>query len=766
MGLSDITNRQSYIGDGSSTVFPFPHYFFSPADLIVNLFDTNSSIIYPQILNTNYSISGNVNSQGVYPGGGNVVMASAFPSNLEIVIVRAPSEVQTFALAQNQPINSLALVQQLDYLTALIQRQQDLNSRSLGMPDGIGPVNGSTFSMALPAIITNLSSAGQVLALNSGASGWTLVTIPGAGAIIPVSQGGTGQGGPLNAWGIVYAVSSSAMANTIGGAPGQVLVANSGAGPSWGSVSIGSGAVSAGSITGILAVMNGGTNNSSFTQGQLVFASNASTLASLPGTAGVDQVFVGLAGSPPLGFSAINLASGSSVQNILPVGFGGTGTGTSYIQYGVMFASSATQLANTGQGPSGVPLVGKGAAAPTFQAIVLSGSGAVTGVLPVTQGGTGSSGWNAAQVLFASTVSSIVGLGVSNTNQPGQLALRDVNGDFSMRDLTTQGIFLAGTNAVTILNNTSATNAFTLRLPNDAGGAGKVMQSDGAGNLSWISPLTNPMTSGGDIIVGSGAGVAIRLANGNAGQVLTAQGTTIPPQWAAIGNIPVATKTAAYTATNADSFIIAASGCNLINLFGPPTNTGSVVRVKKTATSPTDIVTITCSNGSIDGSSVILYQQYDQYEFVSDGTNWQITDHYYNAPAFRVMSGSGAMTSAYNTIQWKQTDFDPLGMVSGGNTATINRTGKWKVSVYMIMDQTAVAGDTLQMRIVKSGSSEILTAGLQTATSVGVSQISLCDIINLKYQDQLIVQALNNNTNPSIQGGSSLSWFSGIYLGP
>lgn len=48
--------------------------------------------------------------------------------------------------------------------------------------------------------------------------------------------------------------------------------------------------------------------------------------------------------------------------------------------------------------------------------------------------------------------------------------------------------------------------------------------------------LTNPMTTGGDIIYGGASGTPTRLANGSAGQVLTSAGGTSAPTWAASGS--------------------------------------------------------------------------------------------------------------------------------------------------------------------------------------------------------------------------------------
>lgn len=43
--------------------------------------------------------------------------------------------------------------------------------------------------------------------------------------------------------------------------------------------------------------------------------------------------------------------------------------------------------------------------------------------------------------------------------------------------------------------------------------------------------LTNPMTTGGDVIYGGASGVPTRLANGSAGQVLVSAGGTAAPAW-------------------------------------------------------------------------------------------------------------------------------------------------------------------------------------------------------------------------------------------
>lgn len=63
--------------------------------------------------------------------------------------------------------------------------------------------------------------------------------------------------------------------------------------------------------------------------------------------------------------------------------------------------------------------------------------------------------------------------------------------------------------------------------------ASQVVVTDGSKNLvSGGALYVSPLTTGGDLLYGGAAGVATRLANGTAGQVLTSSGTTVAPVWA------------------------------------------------------------------------------------------------------------------------------------------------------------------------------------------------------------------------------------------
>src|ERR1019366_466418 len=76
--------------------------------------------------------------------------------------------------------------------------------------------------------------------------------------------------------------------------------------------------------------------------------------------------------------------------------------------------------------------------------------------------------------------------------------------------------------------NLAQSAAITGVLPLANGGLGTTAASANA-----AFNALSPMTTGGDLIYGGASGVGTRLANGNVGQVLTSQGITVAPQWAA-----------------------------------------------------------------------------------------------------------------------------------------------------------------------------------------------------------------------------------------
>lgn len=172
MSVSSLTNKIRYNGDGTTTVFSFPYYFTAFTDLVVYVYDTVAGGTTLQTLGSTYTVSGTANAQGLYPSGGSVTFGSAPASTAIIVIYRDPTRLQNYSLLQNGQISSTALVQQMDYLTLLIQRLEDQIQNCIQVPDGVGfPVT--------PQLPPNVIFAGGMFPqINEAGNGWVLAGGP------------------------------------------------------------------------------------------------------------------------------------------------------------------------------------------------------------------------------------------------------------------------------------------------------------------------------------------------------------------------------------------------------------------------------------------------------------------------------------------------------------------------------------------------------------------------------------------------------------
>lgn len=155
MGVSTTTNTRIYNGDGSTTAFAFPFYFFRTSDFLVYLYNTTTGAITPQTLGVNYTVSGTPNAQGLYPNGGTINMVAAPASGVSLAVIRAPVETQTFGLINSGLIPSAQLVQQMDFLTLLTQWLQDQVNRAVAVPPGFSP----SFSPFLPSDLAIIQAA-------------------------------------------------------------------------------------------------------------------------------------------------------------------------------------------------------------------------------------------------------------------------------------------------------------------------------------------------------------------------------------------------------------------------------------------------------------------------------------------------------------------------------------------------------------------------------------------------------------------------------
>lgn len=268
------------------------------------------------------------------------------------------------------------------------------------------------------------------------------------------------------------------------------------------------------------------------------------------GYGGTNLVLTGNGSTAPATFQAlpaVSLASG--VVGTLSLSNGGTG-GLVPSTWGVVYASSATQLATTAPGPAGYVLTANASAAPSYQQITLNAA-EITGVLAAVNGGTGS-----AMVPYQWGVvvgSSATGLGMTPPGSAGQHLIANASGIPTFQTYTPSlsnasgvlAIAQGGTGQVTANTGFNALSPMTTigdfiyggasgvgtRLA--VGSSGTVLQSFGAGSPGWVQPFTYTSNQYGLIVSGSsnfGAGVI--PANSSISLPLISQGTAANPAWA------------------------------------------------------------------------------------------------------------------------------------------------------------------------------------------------------------------------------------------
>ena len=150
-------------------------------------------------------------------------------------------------------------------------------------------------------------------------------------------------------------------------------------------------------MSGTIPVVNGGTGTTTSTGTGSVVLSNSPTLV-----------------TPSLGTpsaavltNATGLPLTTGVTGILPVANGGSGSGTALTQYGVRYAASTTATATTSAGTTGQPLLANTTSGPAFgQLSLTTASAAVTGTLPIANGGTNNAAaYTAGSVIFSNGTS-------------------------------------------------------------------------------------------------------------------------------------------------------------------------------------------------------------------------------------------------------------------------------------------------------------------------------------------------------------------------
>lgn len=259
----------------------------------------------------------------------------------------------------------------------------------------------STSSSALAAGTLPTAAGGTGLTTFSAANNAIYSTSASAltAGTLPVAAGGSGAT-TFTSNGILYGSGTSAFGVTSAGTTGQVLVGNTGSAPSWGTLSSAavtsfqtslSGLTPSTATTGVVTLAgtlgptSGGTGLTTYTQGDLVYASGTNTLGKLADVATGNALISGGVGADP-SWGKIGLTT--HVSGTLPTANGGTNL-TSFTSGGALYATSTSAL--------------------------------TTGTLPVASGGTGATTFTAYGVLTGGTTSTGAVQSIASVGTSGQV---------------------------------------------------------------------------------------------------------------------------------------------------------------------------------------------------------------------------------------------------------------------------------------------------------------------------------------------------------
>lgn len=148
MTISSQTRKAGpFVGNDSTTAFPFAFKVFSAADMYVVKTDTDLEVEMALVLNTDYTVSLNAD-QNASPGG-TITLPTALATGFTLTVTSNISPLQQTDLTNQGGFYPSVITNALDKLTILIQQALDSIGRSLKLP--VSTPSGVSTTLPLPS---------------------------------------------------------------------------------------------------------------------------------------------------------------------------------------------------------------------------------------------------------------------------------------------------------------------------------------------------------------------------------------------------------------------------------------------------------------------------------------------------------------------------------------------------------------------------------------------------------------------------------------
>lgn len=330
---------------------------------------------------------------------------------------------------------------------------------------------------------------------------------------VPATLGGTGTS-TVDTGDLLYGSGTNTWSKLTKGAAYQALVMNgSGTNVEWNSINLSS----TNAVTGTLPATYGGTGQTAYATGDMLYSSATNTLSKLAGNTSTSKLFLSQTGtgSASQAPSWDSLSASDITSGTLGATRGGTGYG-SYAVGDILYADTTTSLAKLADVATGNVLLSGGVStAPSWGKVDLTA--AVSGTLPTGNGGTGLTSFTANKAVYSTSTSALT---------TGTLPISA--GGTNTTDTPTAGGIAYGTGTAYAITTAGTSNQVLL-----SGGAGAPtftnQSSLSVGSATTATTATN-LAGGGasQIPYQTGAGTTSFIANGTSGQVLTSNGSSAP----------------------------------------------------------------------------------------------------------------------------------------------------------------------------------------------------------------------------------------------